>query len=363
MAIAPSNGKTVLITGINGYIASVLGLALLERGYSLRGTSRRSASSEPLLKGPYAPYGDRVKIYEVPNMTVDGAFDEASKGVHGIFHTASPIDFSITTFEEMVIPAVRGAETVLASALKAGPQLTSVVLTSSTIAVVNPVEGEYTFTEKDFASFALDKALKDKAAGQKTPSSILYGASKTASDQAVWKFRDEHKPSFSISTINPSVVMGPPVILPSSPSKLNETLRPIYDIFSGEADELPPYIGTGAFVDVRNVATMHIWAFENASKSDGERYLGVQGFGPTQAVADVLNHAYKGTKFEEKIIKGTPGEGYVGYDKETGTVPTVGFMPGARRISGQKAVKEMGLQYIPFQQSILDTAKVLEAFL
>jgi nucleoside-diphosphate-sugar epimerase len=114
-------------------------------------------------------------------------------GVDGIFHTASPIDFSITTFEEMVTPAVRGAETILASALKAGPQLTSVVVTSSTIAVVNPVEGEYVFTENDYATFALDKALKDKEAGEKSPSSILYGASKTASDRAVWKFRDEHK--------------------------------------------------------------------------------------------------------------------------------------------------------------------------
>jgi nucleoside-diphosphate-sugar epimerase len=81
MAIPASNGKTVLITGINGYIASVLGLHLLEKGYSLRGTSRRVASSEPLLEGPYAPYADRVKIYEVPDMTIDGAFDEASKGL------------------------------------------------------------------------------------------------------------------------------------------------------------------------------------------------------------------------------------------------------------------------------------------
>jgi nucleoside-diphosphate-sugar epimerase len=77
-----------------------------------------------------------------------------------------------------------------------------VVITSSTIAVVNPAEGEYTFTEKDYATFALEKALKDKEAGEKTPSGILYGASKTASDRAVWKFRDEHKVSFSQSEVN-----------------------------------------------------------------------------------------------------------------------------------------------------------------
>jgi nucleoside-diphosphate-sugar epimerase len=93
----------------------------------------------------------------------------------------------------MVNPAVRGTETILASALKAGPQLTAVVITSSTIAVVNPVEGEYVFTESDFASFSLDKALKDRDEGVKTPGGILYGASKTASDRAVWKFREDHK--------------------------------------------------------------------------------------------------------------------------------------------------------------------------
>lgn len=42
---------------------------------------------ESLLKGPYASYQDRIKVYEVPDMTVSGAFDEAAKGVHGIFHT------------------------------------------------------------------------------------------------------------------------------------------------------------------------------------------------------------------------------------------------------------------------------------
>ena len=80
MAIPPSNGKTVLVTGINGYIASVLGQFLLSKGYSIRGTTRRSVTSEPLLNGPYAEYRDRVQIFEVADMTVSGAFDEAAKG-------------------------------------------------------------------------------------------------------------------------------------------------------------------------------------------------------------------------------------------------------------------------------------------
>jgi GDP-D-mannose dehydratase len=80
MAIAEKNGKTVLITGINGYIAGVLGQLLLTKGYSLRGTTRRAASVEPLLNGAYAPYKNRIEIFEVPDMTKPGAFDEAVKG-------------------------------------------------------------------------------------------------------------------------------------------------------------------------------------------------------------------------------------------------------------------------------------------
>jgi len=364
MSLPASNGKTVLVTGINGYIASVLGQLLLKKGYSLRGTTRRVASAQPLLDGPYAAYKERVEIYEVPNMTVDGAFDEAVKGVDGIFHTASPIDFTLNTYELMVEPAVKGAETVLMSAIKAGPQLTSVVVTSSVIACVDPSsDPEHAYTEADFASVSLEKAIKDRDEGKQTPGGILYGASKTASERAVWKFRDEYKPSFAVTTVNPTVVIGPPIVLPSSGSKLNETLRPLFEIFSGEARTIGPNIGTGSFVDVRDVAYVHVWAYENADKADGERYIVAQGFGPLQAAADILREAYQGTEIGAKIPLGNPGQGYVGYNKEKGKVGSVNYEPGKFRVSGKKAEKETGVKYIPFKQSVLDTAKVFEALL
>ena len=53
---------------------------LLTKGYSLRGTTRRVESANALLEGPYAEYVDRVKIFSVPDMTVDGAFDDAARG-------------------------------------------------------------------------------------------------------------------------------------------------------------------------------------------------------------------------------------------------------------------------------------------
>jgi nucleoside-diphosphate-sugar epimerase len=264
--------------------------------------------------------------------------------------------------------------------LKAGPQLTSVVVTSSTIAVTNPKdEPEYTFTEKDFASAVLELVIKNKEAGVATSSAFLYGASKTASERVVWKFRDSHKvsplnkrdirsfnslkPSFSISTINPSVVFGPPAALAPDPSQLNETLRPIYDIFSGNAKGVSPTIGSGSFVDVRDVALEHVWAYEHPKESDGQRYIACAGKGQFQAAADILRYHYKGTEIGEKIAAGTPGEGYEGYDEKTGAVKDVKYSPGTVRIDGSKAERVMGFKYIPLEQSIVDTAKAFEVYL
>ncbi|KAH8656023.1 hypothetical protein BGZ60DRAFT_385011 [Tricladium varicosporioides] len=364
MAVTKSNGKTVLVTGINGYIASVIGQLLLSKGYTVRGTTRRAASVEPLLKGTYSEYQDRVKIYEVSDMTVDGAFDEAAKGVDGIFHTASPINFSLTRYEDFVDTAVAGNRSLLGSALKAGPQLKSVIVTSSVVSIIDPKDDpEYTFTEKDWASNSLRQAQEDKSNGVLTPSGMLYGASKTAADRYMWEFKDSKKPSFAISTINPSVVVGPPAALVSDPKHFNETLMPIWNAFSGTTRAIAPNIGSGSFVDVRDVAFMHVWAFEHPEKSDGERYIACQGFGPMQAVHDILRQAYKGTPIAEKIFPGIPGENYVGYNKETGEIEDIKFLPGRVRVDGSKAAKEMGFKYINFKQSVLETAKAMEPLL
>lgn len=80
MSLPKSNGQTLLITGINGYIASVLGHLLLTKGYNVRGTARKAESTKPLLDGAYAAFKERVEIVEVPDMTIPGAFDEAVKG-------------------------------------------------------------------------------------------------------------------------------------------------------------------------------------------------------------------------------------------------------------------------------------------
>ncbi|PQE14092.1 hypothetical protein CJF31_00006631 [Rutstroemia sp. NJR-2017a BVV2] len=333
-----SNGKIVLITGINGYIASVLADHLLKKGYSIRGTTRRIASTEPLLRG-----------------------------VHGIFHTASPINFTLTSYDVTVVPAIQGSLTLLTSALHAGPQLTSVVITSSCSAINDtPPTPTHTFTEADFAHTALARAESDFLTHTPTPPRTLYSASKTAAERSVWKFRSEQRPPFSITTINPTTVIGPPIIVPSSAEKLNETLRPLYALLSGHLTAIPATIGSGSFVDVRDVAYMHAWAYEHAPQADGQRYIACCGFGPPQAQADILRGYFRERKPEmlERIPRGEPGVGYEGWDAEKGGLSgKVEYTRDRYRFSGGKAEREMGLRYRDLAESSIDTAEAFRELL
>ena len=83
---------------------------------------------------------------------------------------------------------------LLVSALKAGPQLTSVVVTSSVVAIIDPPPTpDHVYTEAEFASVSLERAVKERDEGVRTPGNVLYRASKIAADRRVWEFRNEHK--------------------------------------------------------------------------------------------------------------------------------------------------------------------------
>jgi nucleoside-diphosphate-sugar epimerase len=134
-----SNADTiVLISGINGYIASHIGLLLLQKGYTVRGTSRSIGARDRLVSDAFKGYESQYQHYEVKDITVPGAFDEAVKGVHSIIHTASPVDFTLTSFDAFYYPAVNGNLSILNSAKqRAGPQLKSFVLTSSNASIAD----------------------------------------------------------------------------------------------------------------------------------------------------------------------------------------------------------------------------------
>jgi nucleoside-diphosphate-sugar epimerase len=80
-SIIPPN-STVLVTGINGFIASHVADELLQAGYKVRGTTRTLQKGEFIRNLFAGKYGaDRIEIVAVPNISIDGAFDDAVKGM------------------------------------------------------------------------------------------------------------------------------------------------------------------------------------------------------------------------------------------------------------------------------------------
>jgi len=71
----------ILVTGVNGYIAAVATKHFLDAGHSVRGTVRKLGSAESLFEAlkDYVDAG-KFTVVEVPDITADGAFDEAVKG-------------------------------------------------------------------------------------------------------------------------------------------------------------------------------------------------------------------------------------------------------------------------------------------
>ncbi|KAF8847321.1 NAD(P)-binding protein [Acephala macrosclerotiorum] len=350
MSLPTPNNQIVVITGVNGYIASVTAKTFLEAGYAVRGTSRSKSSSEGLLKAlhEYVEAG-RLEIVEVPDITIDGAFDEAVKGVHAIAHMASPVSFNFTDPDPIIKAALHGTNSVLASALKFGPPtLQHVVLTSSIAAVVSTKEPPYIFTEKDWNNESLAEIER---LGKETPGPHIYRGSKVASETAFWKFREENKPTFTMTAINPAFVYGPPAVLPSDPEMIAETVKPIYDILSGKPLP-PPMGGSGSYVDVRDVATLMVAGVEKGKELDGERVIATAGIGGMQQIADILNES--GRYDDRGIVKGEPGKGYE---------PGFGFPKEGSRIDGSKGKKVLGREWIGYRECVLDAAKVFERYL
>jgi nucleoside-diphosphate-sugar epimerase len=353
MTLPESNGKIVLISGINGYIASRTALRFLEAGYSIRGTSRRAESARPLIEEALKEYNDvgRISIVEVPDITVEGAFDEAVKGVHAIAHMASPVSLSFTDPDPVLHAAITGTLTILNSASKhAGSQLKHFVLISSVAAIYHPPPTPtYTFTEKDWNDFS---PAEVRRLGKASPGNQIYNASKSEAERALWKWVADNKPSWTAATVNPAFVYGPPAQLPKSADRLNETIVPIWKLFSGEVKEPIGLPGSGGYVDVRDVADLMVFCVAHGDEANGQRYLAVGGVGPAQATVDALRAAFPERR--DVIPEGTPG---VGYSKD------YSFPEGGLKFDSSKGRKAIGHEWIRYDKTVVDTAKVFERFL
>lgn len=129
---------------------------------------------------------------------------------------------------KVIPPTVAAVTTILASCLKES-SIKSFVYTSSTAAAIRPkVNQKRTIDKNSWNDEAVKDAWKPESEWQKGQEFIVYGASKTEAERALWRFRDEQKPHFTINAVLPATNFGP-VLSREGISSSGNFLKMIYE--------------------------------------------------------------------------------------------------------------------------------------
>ncbi|KXS17652.1 3-beta hydroxysteroid dehydrogenase/isomerase family protein [Gonapodya prolifera JEL478] len=275
-----NSGETVVVTGASGYIAAHVCDQFLKRGLGVVGTVR-SADKGAYLASLWKKYGDKFRYVVVPDMQVEGCFDEAASGCQGFIHVASPFFTENVTdpMAQLVEPALKGTRNALTAAQKAGCK--RVVLTSSFAAVYRGSQPlPYLFTERDWNTDSKPEDGGDDS----------YMASKTLAEKSAWEFVKASNVGFDLVTMNPPLVVGP-AIHNASLTSLNTSLEMVHRYVSGHyAPDTIPKGGMG-FVHVVDLAIAHVLAYTTPSASNN-RFLISDGVYSWQQVCDMIRAEY-----------------------------------------------------------------------
>lgn len=230
-------GSLILVTGATGFIAAHVIAKFLTRGYRVRGTARDLHQASWLVNDRFKTQAEtgKFELVAVPDFTVDGAFDEAVKGVSAIAHVASVLTFDSNP-NNVIPPTVAGVTSILVSALKE-PSVKEVVFTSSLMASVFPVLGHEETVDRNSWNELAVKAAWAPPPYDDDRSNFVYAASKVAAEKALWKFVEEKKPHYTVNAVVPSGVTGEPMHEKHADNHVNW----VATIFKGQKDRLDEF--------------------------------------------------------------------------------------------------------------------------
>ncbi|KAJ3207483.1 hypothetical protein HDU82_003707 [Entophlyctis luteolus] len=253
--MAPQELNRIAVTGGNGFIASHIILQLLEcesREYRVTTTVRTQAKGAAICDLPHASAG-RLSIVEVPNLADAEAYSFFA-GLDAVLHLASPVTLATANPQtDIVDPAVNGTLAVLRAAKQA--RTVKVVIVTSCLGAVadGPLFGE-----------TIDETMWNyKSTVKRQP--LFY--SKACAEKAAWQFMDDNKDAtFKLITLIPAMTIGP-----SLTKSVNLSVRLIQEVANGS---FPFRVGLPwPFVDVRDVAAVHIAMLENSDSVESGRFL------------------------------------------------------------------------------------------
>ncbi|CAG7557459.1 unnamed protein product [Fusarium equiseti] len=301
---AVPKGSIVLVTGANGLLGSHVAKQFLEFGYKVRGTVRNTEKNAWLSAAFDKQYGQgNFELVKLEDMASVDTLKEVAEGVSVIAHTAS--NMSLNPDPNVVIPeAIDGALASLKVAYSV-PSVKRFVLTSSSSAATISVPGKpHTLVnEESWSEGAVKVAWADPPYTTKR-SGAVYAASKVQSEQAVWKYHQEHrheKPELVVNTVLPNYNWGKSIDTTNQGYPSSSGL-PVM-LYQGKVGYVHHAIVPQYYIDVDDTGRLHVAAAIFDHVKD-QRIFGFAGRFNWNQVLDILRKQYPEKTFPENFQDG-----------------------------------------------------------
>ncbi|PLB50943.1 cinnamyl-alcohol dehydrogenase [Aspergillus steynii IBT 23096] len=322
----------VLLTGATGYIGSRVLLEALRSGYHVRISARTPEKAQKVLSNPVIQSlspGARLTSVVIPDITAQGAFDDALQDITYVIHVGSPVPVpSYDPMTDIYQPTVQGTSNLLSSALK-HPSIKRILITSSIVANMTPIPDP---------NVRVSAASRVPIPPPTSLSSVFEGyiLGKINEINNTDAFVASHSPHFSVAHVIPGYVYGPNVLYPGDNDALvkNSSNGLLIASVTGVAVPVPVHEG---FVHIADLADIHLKALEYEPREGGPRAFGACNFADYAATFDIVAKAYPKATAEGVFSKGS--------------MPT---LPAP--YDSSETERELGVRFRSFEEAVVDAA-------
>ncbi|KAG4275417.1 reductase [Fusarium proliferatum] len=257
-------GELVLLTGGTGFLGHAILIDLLKSGYRVRVAARSQAKVDAVRSTPSVIALDHPEpqlMFEIiPDMTANGAYDNAVQGVDYIVHAAAPLpDWGVEKDQlekALVTASINGSMGILESAHAKGKTVKRIVMTSSTVAIA-PAAVYTTDTTGSEALRGPNDRVDIPAPPYDSPLQA-YCVGKAAALKASETFITDNTPSFDLISIMPSFIFGKDEFVTGTKNIRTESTKALINGLFGNQGTA----GVGNAVLNTDVARAHVRALD-----------------------------------------------------------------------------------------------------